>query len=244
MKNISFFLFCFLIVGNTMLQAQFLPKANTSSSTTQSKTIKNGTILYTMNVQSDEPSAAMLNNSTFEIAFNGQYSKLIGKIMGGVIGGNFILDSGSKTGLALLDMMGQKRAIKMDDSDINKAKSATDGMKTDMIQFVSGTKTIAGHVCKKAIIKNPDKPGSQVIVYVCENIQPESSGLLDNMLKTFKGFPLGFEIKDGANKVTIMATEVSNKIPKKSEFDQAVPKEYELTTMEELENEMGGMIKP
>lgn len=240
MKKSIFFFAGLLFLSVNMLQAQLLPKAGSSSEAT---TIKNGTILYTMNVQSDEPGAAMLNNSTFEVAFNGQYSKLIGKVMGGVVGGNFILDASAKSGLALLDIMGQKRAIKMTNSDIEKAKKSTDGMSAGKVQFLQGTKTIAGYVCKKALVKDPENPDSQVIVYICETIQPESAGLMDNMLKVFKGFPLGMEIKNGTNKVTIMASEVSKKIPKKSEFDQSIPNGYQLTTIEELENEMGGMIK-
>jgi hypothetical protein len=90
------------------------------------------------------------------------------------------------------------------------------------------------------MVKDPNNPDLQTVVFVCESIKPEAGGLIDNMIKTFKGFPLGVEIKNKDSKITIMASEVSTKIPKKADFKQDIPSDYQETTMEKLREEMGG----
>jgi hypothetical protein len=202
-----------------------------------------GTITYTVSVEnSTEPSAAMLNGSTLTLAFNGDKSKLQAFIMGGMFAGDMILDAAGKKGLALLNIMGTKKAIRMSSTDITSAQSATSEISKAKIQELSGSMKIAGYKCKKLLIADPDKPGDKLIVYVTDAIQPKSGGLLDNMYKEFKGFPLGMEIDSKEGKLKIMASEVSTKRPSASDFKLAIPSDYEETTMEELGQEMGGMM--
>lgn len=225
-----------LFLGTTTVSAQLF------SSKAKDKTLKNGVITYVMDVQSTEPMAAALNNSKLQLAFSGSQSKMVGEVMGGVFVGDIILDGTLNQGLALLKITGQKKAIRMTDSDISKAQASTDQMSNQKIHFLDGTQQVAGYTCKKALIKDPSQPGSHLLIYVCEAIQPESGGLIENMMEKLNGFPLGFEIKSPEGTVKLMASEVSKKVLSKSAFSLDIPGEYEETSMEKLMEDMGGMM--
>ena len=60
-----------------------------------------------------------------------------------------IIDYAEKTKIALLDMMGQKYAIKQTTEEIQKEMSKEPAGK---VEITSETKTIAGYTCKKAIL--------------------------------------------------------------------------------------------
>lgn len=236
MKNTFFSTLC-LFFCSAFVQAQLLPSA--SSASNKSNLIKNGTVLYKMTVESNDAQAKMLNNSTFEYAFSGQDSKLAALVMGGLFSGNVILDGTASNGLALLSFMGQKKAIKMSAADLNKAQAGTADFSKLKVTPVSGVQKIASHSCKKIMLTDPANPDVQTIVFVCDNIKPESGGIANSMMNKLKGFPLGFEIKNKGSKIIIMASEVSTKIPKKSDFKLQIPEGYETTTVENLMEEFG-----
>jgi hypothetical protein len=232
-----FGLFCFISIMN----AQLLPSAN--SAAPKNSIIKNGTIFYKLTVESEDPQAKMLNGSTLEFSFSGTDSKMVGLVMGGLVNANLIVDGSANNGLALLSLMGQKKAIRMNADEIKKAQSATANMNGVKITPISGTQKIAGHTCKKVMVTDPNNPEVQTVVFVCESIKPEAGGIVDNMISSFKGFPLGMEVKSNGSKMILMASEVSTKIPKKSDFKQDIPTDYQETTMEQLKDEFGAVIK-
>jgi len=233
----SFFFASFMLF-TVFSYSQLLPSASTAA--TKPTVIKNGTIYYTLNVESEDPQAKMLNNSTFEYAFSGKDSKIAGLVLGGLFSGNVIVDGLANNGLALMSVMGQKKAIRMTSADITKAQNSAANMNSVKITPVAGTQKVAGYNCKKVMITDPNNPDTQTIVYVCNNIAPESGGMVDEMMKKISGFPLGFEVITKGNKIKILATEVSTKMPKKADFKQVVPEGYEETTMEKLREEFGG----
>jgi hypothetical protein len=237
MKKSFFFTAVFLLfamLGN----CQLLPSA--SSATTKPSIIKNGTVYYTMSVEGDDPQAKLLNNSTLEFAFSGKDSKMAGLVMGGLFSGNLIMDGTANNGLALMSVMGQKKSIRMTPADVSKAQTSATNMNNVKITPIAGTQKIAGYLCKKVMITDPKNPEAKTVVYVCNNIAPESGGLMDEMMKKLSGFPLGFEVSSNGSKIKILASEVSTKIPKKADFKQVVPEGYEETTMEKLREQFGG----
>jgi len=237
MKKIAAILF--VLMSFSYLNAQLLPPAKSNSGPSL---IRNGSVFYKMTVEGEDPQVKLLNNSTFELAFNGFDTKLNALIMGGLFGGNVIMDASKNQGLALMTIMGQKKAIKMSPEDIKKAQNQTATFDMTRVQALPGTIKIAGQTCKKVLIKDPKNPDTQTIVYICETIKPESAGMIDNMMKNFKGFPMGMEVKSKKSKITLMATEISTKIPKKTDFKQEVPADYEMITLDKLQEEMG--MKP
>jgi hypothetical protein len=234
MKQTIFFA-AFLLLS-VFSYGQLLPSVNTA--TTKPNVIKNGTIYYKMSVEGEESQAKMLNNSTFEYAFSGKDSKLAGLVMGGLFSGNLIVDGVANNGLALMNIMGQRKAIRMTQADIAKAQNSATNMNGVTFTPIAGTQNIAGYNCKKVMITDPKNPTSQTVVFVCNNVAPESGGMVDEMMKKLNGFPLGFEVKskDGS-KIKIYATEVSTKLPKKADFKQIVPEGYEETSMEKMREE-------
>ena len=234
MKKIIILLF--VAFSFISLQAQLLPPAKSNAATTL---IRNGSVIYKMTVEGEDPQAKLLNNSVFELAFNGFDTKLNALVMGGLFGGNIIMDASKNQGLALMTIMGQKKAFKMNPDDIKKAQNQTASFDMSRVQALPGTVKIAGQTCKKVLIKDPKNPDVQTIVFLCENIKPESAGMIDNMMKNFKGFPMGMEVKSKKSKISLMATEISTKIPKKSDFKQEIPVDYQITTLDKIQEEMG-----
>ncbi len=237
----SFFI-CILGAALTFnINAQLLPSA--SSTNSKSSIVKNGTITYKMSIDSKDPQAAMLNGSTFEFAFNGSDSKLAALIMGGLFSGNLIFNGSNNDGLALMNLMGQKKAIKMNADDINSAQESTTGLDKVKISPISGTKQIAGYTCKKMLMSSTQDPNVKTVVYVCDKIKPDSGTFFNAYMQMFKGFPLGFEVNSGTDKISILASEVSSKIPKKSEFKLNIPSDYQETTIEKIMEDFGGTIR-
>jgi len=198
MKKSFFFTAVFLLFA-TLGNCQLLPSA--SSATTKPSIIKNGTVYYTMSVEGDDPQAKLLNNSTLEFAFSGKDSKMAGLVMGGLFSGNLIMDGTANNGLALMSVMGQKKAIRMTPADVSKAQTSATNMNNVKITPIAGTQKIAGYLCKKVMITDPKNPEAKTVVYVCNNIAPESGGLMDEMMKKLSGFPLGFEVSSNGSKI-------------------------------------------
>ncbi len=207
-----------------------------------SAAMTDGTITYQVSIESSDPSAAMLNGSMLTLAFNGNKSKLNAMVMGGMFAGDIILDATGKKGLALLNLMGNKKAIRMSSTEISEAQNATQNFSKAKIQKLKGSKKIAGYNCQKYLIADPERPNDPMIVYVSSEIKPQSAGFLDNMYKELNGFPLGIEIDSKDGKISIMATSVSTKKPSASDFKFTIPQDYEETTMEKLGEEMGAAI--
>jgi hypothetical protein len=233
MKTLFSAAFSLLLFQNVLL-AQFMTAIKNNSS----NIIKNGIINYKVTVEGEDPQAKMLNNSTFEYAFSGTDSKLTGLVLGGAFAANVLVDATTKKGLALLTIFGQKKAMKMSPEDIQKAQNNTATIDASKIIPISGTQTVAGHVCRKVMLKNPENPNMQTVVFVCDKIKPDGGGVVDNVINALKGFPLGMEVKVNGSKISLMASEVSTKIPKKADFKHEIPADFQETTMEKFREEM------
>jgi len=227
------FLALFFLQNASNAQLMSVVKSNSSN------IIKNGSIAYKVTVEGEDPQAKMLNNSTFEYAFNGADSKLTGLVLGGAFAANVLVDATAKKGLALLTVFGQKKAMKMSPEDILKAQTSTAAIDASKIIPISGTQNVAGHVCRKVMLRDPENPNMQTVVFVCDNIKPDAGGIVDNVIKALKGFPLGMEVKVNGSKISLMASEVSTKIPKKADFKHEIPTDFQETTMEKFREEMG-----
>ncbi len=67
-----------------------------------------------------------------------------------------IIDEKNKTSINLMDIMGQKYLIKMNEDDVKKE---SENNPISSIKYLEETKTIAGYKCKKAEIAVKDKAG-------------------------------------------------------------------------------------
>lgn len=221
MKKLThIFLFCLLALG-------------TASAQTAANPMSEGSIQYAITKGSGQ--MKMLEGSTFTAFFKEDMSKIKGDIMGGIIGINMMFDESKKEGLMLMDMMAQRKAVKLGKDDYNKIGPAGSSGGALKVVQTKTTKKIAGYTCKKVLLTNAD--GSKITAYVCDAIKPKNSDMLKSLVgKDLGGFPLGFSfINDDGEEMEMTATKVNTKIPELKEFDMKIPSQYQITTIEELQ---------
>lgn len=146
------------------------------------------------------------------------------------------MDSRTKTIVTLMDIMGQKYLIRMNESDIKKEEDKAPQV---TFKYLDETKEIAGYKCKKAeaIIKTKDGKEEIVNIYYTEEI-PASD--MKAAYKGLKGFPMEFIMYQSGMKMSFTTKSVSKEQVTDNKFE--IPKDgYKETTMEEFQKSMQQM---
>jgi hypothetical protein len=148
-----------------------------------------------------------------------------------------ISDYAEKNKVKLLNLMGQKYAIKQTSEDI--AKEMADAP-VPTVEITNETKVIAGYTCKKAVITvNDDGVKSTYECFFTSEIGGGKLTNFDNELyKDIDGVLLEFSMKTGELNMKFTATSVEKKSLPAKDFE--IPSEYTLTTQEELKSKFGG----
>ena len=128
-----------------------------------------------------------------------------------------------KESILLIDMMGQKIAMKLDIPEEQESEKPT-------IEYVKGSKEIAGYTCKKAIVKYKNE---EVEVYYTEEIKAHS-----DKISGLKGFPMEYQVTSKGMTIKTTVTEVLIESVPDDKF--TISEEYTLMTFEEFQNMMGG----
>lgn len=142
-------------------------------------------------------------------------------------------DKKSGESIILMDVMGQKLALKnkKEDSEEESKKAAE---KSDIEYIEDETKEISGYECKKAIIKTED--GSEVEIYYTEDL-PNID--VSDQAEGIKGFPMEITmITDMFTSITRVNSVQEGKLEK---IKMDIPEGYELKTKEEFKQMFGGM---
>lgn len=143
-----------------------------------------------------------------------------------------ISDSKTKTATTLMDMMGNKMAIKMTEADLKKQKEKNGTAEAD-VKITDVTKQIAGYNCKKAVITTKD--GSYDIYYTDDIM---NKGQIDETYKGIKGMLMEYQIKQGEMTMKMLAKSMSaDKIDEKV-FE--IPSDYKEMTQEDMKKMFGG----
>jgi hypothetical protein len=148
-----------------------------------------------------------------------------------------ISDYATKTKTTLLDMMGQKFAIRSTWEEIQKEmESEAKGQ----VQLTGETKVIAGYTCKKAIVTVDDKGTKYTFdVFFNSELGPKAANFDNPVYKDIDGVMLEFSMHTPQFTMKFTATAIDKKsIPAK---DFEIPQDYTLTTKEELKSKFGGM---
>jgi hypothetical protein len=147
-----------------------------------------------------------------------------------------ILDYVAKTKVALINMMGQKFAIKQTREEIEKENA--DAPKGS-INVTNETKNIAGYNCKKAIVTT-DEDGVKTTfeVWFTEEIGSKDANFDNPLYKDINGVLLEFSLKTPQIAMKFSATSVEKKTVPSKDFE--IPADYTLTTQEELKSKFGG----
>jgi GLPGLI family protein len=149
-----------------------------------------------------------------------------------------IVDEKSKTIVTLMDVMGEKYLIKMNEADVKKE---TEKNPQPSIKYLDDTKEIAGYKCKKAELAVKTSEGKEETVHVFYTTEIPASDL-KSAYKGLKGFPMEYTINQSGMKITMVASKVSKESIADNKFE--LPKEgYKETTMEEFQKSMMQMGK-
>lgn len=199
------------------------------------KAIDQAHVTYTLTAEGGM--AASLTGSKIDLFFTPTHAKVTADVMSGMVKIDARFDNKSKDGIVLMDMMGQKKFMNLDEESADNAKQTN--QKPPSVEYLKKYKKIAGYKCQEARMTMEGVDGA-VTVYLTEKIKP--SNLKDMSMLKFtglKGFPLAWEMEQDGMKFEIEATEVSLKKLSKKIFDLKAPEGYQEMTKEELQG-MGG----
>lgn len=147
-----------------------------------------------------------------------------------------INDCSEKTVINLIDMMGQKYATKKTSQDIEKELAKEPPAK---VNVTAETKTIAGYLCKKAIVTT-EQDGEKTTYEIFFTAEFGGKGVnFDNPLyKDIDGVLMEFLMKTPQFTMKFTASGVEKKAVASKDFE--IPEGYKLTTEEELKTKFGG----
>ncbi len=147
-----------------------------------------------------------------------------------------ITDYIEKTSVSLINMMGQKYAIKQTTAEI-ESKNVSEG-KTS-VELSEETKVIAGFTCKKVVVTvNDDGAKSTFEAWYSSELGSKLSNFNSPLYKDVDGGLLEFLMKNQEVSMKFTATSVEKKSLQAKEFE--IPSDYTLTTQDELKSKFGG----
>lgn len=147
-----------------------------------------------------------------------------------------IMDTKAKQIVTLMDIMGQKYLIRMNEADLKKEEEKAP---ETSIKYLDETKMIAGYSCKKAEVTVKNKEGKEEVVNVYYTNEIPTSDM-KSAYKGLKGFPMEYAMNQGGIKMSFTTKSVSKEPVADSKFE--IPKEgYKETTMEDFQKSMQQM---
>lgn len=147
-----------------------------------------------------------------------------------------VFDLKDKSGYVLLDMMGQKLAIR---TDAQAYKDESSNIETE-VTFSDETKEIAGYECKKAIIKVTDKESGEnysMNVFYTDEIEMPYTNSSKPIFEDIPGVLFEFDIHNKQINLSFSAISVKEMKIKDEVFK--FPKEYTIKTEEEIRKSFG-----
>jgi hypothetical protein len=147
-----------------------------------------------------------------------------------------ITDYDDKTSVSLINMMGQKYAIKQTTAEIEKEINAQ-GQPT--VELSDETKVIAGYTCKKAVVTmNDDGVKTTFEAWYTSELGSKMVNFNNPFYKDIDGALLEFIMKSQDVTMKFSATSVEKKSLPAKDFE--IPSDYTLTTQDELKSKFGG----
>jgi GLPGLI family protein len=147
-----------------------------------------------------------------------------------------ITDFTEKTSVSLINMMGQKYALKQTTAEI-ESKMAEEGITT--VEQTTETKVIAGYNCKKVIVTvNNDGVKNTYEAWFTSEIGSKQANFNNPLYKDIDGALLEFSMKNREVSMKFSASAVEKKSLPAKDFE--IPSDYTLTTQDELKSKFGG----
>jgi GLPGLI family protein len=200
------------------------------TSTNQAQTPKpfKGIVTFTISYTGNIDAAALVQQPKIAtVSIMGNLQKM--ELSFGPVTLAEVSNGDKKEVITLLDIMGEKKYYKSDQTEI-EADIAEKG--TPVIRYIDETKTIAGYVCKKAecITKDADGNDKVSVVYYTEELGGEALNY-GSTFNGLKGFPLEYVITQKEIVTTFSASEVKKGKVKDTDF--MIPTDYVELTPEE-----------
>lgn len=196
-----------------------------------------GHILYQIDYDGLGENAAMKSMLPSEMKFILKNNKSRSELKTGMGDQITIFDSESKTVVNLLDIMGQKVAIKKSVGEIELERTKYSDLK---VSISDETKNIAGYDCKKALIEvNAEDFGglTTFTVFYTEELGNMGINYSDPLFNKINGVMLQYEISTRGLLMKFSATEVKTiEVP---DHVFAIPSDYKEMTQDELKKMFG-----
>lgn len=196
-----------------------------------------GIIVYNITSESNsmDPQMIAMMPKTMKLTIKGNMSKTeMSMGMGKTI---IIFNAKDKSGITLLDVMGQKFALKMSSQDV---EAAIKEIPKTSVTVIDEIKEIAGYSCKKAIVATKDKSGntdSEQMVYYTEEL---GSGMLNYNNPFFKDINgVMLEYSTNEDDISMKFTAISVEKKKISEKEFEIPEGFKEVSQEDLESMFG-----
>lgn len=195
-----------------------------------------GTVIYDVTVEGDIPEQAKAMMPTeMKSKFASDKQSMVMNF--GMMEQKTIYDATKQEANVLMNVMGQKLLIKNNVTqieDARKKEGETLGVKT-----TDETATIAGFLCKKAVVSKKGKDGTtiNIDVFYTEDLDV-SRFKFSNSFPEISGLPLEFTMKNGPMSFKMKARSIKKETVSESEF--TIPTDYKQVTMEELQGMFGG----
>jgi hypothetical protein len=148
-----------------------------------------------------------------------------------------VVDLTKKIQISLINMMGQKYAIRQSAEEI--AQEAASEGEMD-VTITDETMEIAGYTCRKAIVKGAKESDPVFTAWFTDVLTaPDNINFTNPIFKQIKGVMLKYDMEAGQGmKMTMTAIEVEKMKVKEKEFE--IPEGYQETTQEEMMRNLGG----
>ncbi len=192
-----------------------------------------GTVVYniTYEMEDMDPQMAAYLPKTMKMTVKNPMSRT--EISMGMGKNITIYNAEDNSAVSLIDMMGQKLAIKMTPEDLDKEAAETGDVE---VVHLDETKDILGYSCKKALVKVKDS-GDEFEVYYTEELSTGIENHGNPMFKDIKGMMMEFVMEQNGMKMHFLAVSVDKKKVSKKDFE--VPEGYEEITEEEMQSRFG-----
>ncbi len=226
MKKTLLFLGIVIVLG-------FTQQASAQKKASPSKILTEGIIIYDLKLDGAEELGMMAAMIPTELTVKFKGTKSRSEFATGMSETIAITDSKDyKSTVVLLDMMGNKYAMKVDEAKVAEQKA---NMPIYDVMETKETKIIAGYNCKKAVLVNQTTKEEVTVFYTPEIPYAENS--FNAEFSKVKGMPMEYVAKMSNFKITATVREV-----KKEKIDNSIfvaPAEYKVVTQEELMKELG-----
>ncbi len=195
-----------------------------------------GTVIYDVTADGDIPEQAKSMMPTeMKSKFSPDKQSMVMNF--GMMEQKTIYDVAKQEANMMMNVMGQKLLIKNNVAQINEMRKK-EGESLG-VKFTTETATIAGFLCKKAVVSKKGQDGStiDIDVYYTDDLDV-SRFKFSNSFPEINGLPLEFTMKNGPMSFKLKARSVKKESIPASEFDIAA--DYKQVTMDELRDMFGG----